>query len=54
MRRKIGLNNEEEGDLKLIQALLNAMEESEADFTLTFRRLSGHIRRQSRHPEFVC
>ena len=43
MRRKIGLNNEEEGDLKLIQALLNAMEESEADFTLTFRRLSRAI-----------
>ena len=40
MRRKIGLNTEEEGDFELIQMLLNAMQEGEADFTLTFRRLS--------------
>ena len=40
MRRKIGLNTEEEGDFELIQTLLNVMQEGEADFTLTFRRLS--------------
>ena len=40
MRRKIGLNTEEENDFELIQTLLNAMQEGEADFTLTFRRLS--------------
>ena len=39
-RRKIGLVSEEEGDLDLIQALLDAMQQSRADFTLTFRRLS--------------
>ena len=43
MRRKIGLNTEEEGDFELIQTLLNAMQEGEADFTLTFRRLSQVI-----------
>jgi uncharacterized protein YdiU (UPF0061 family) len=39
-RRKIGLVSEEEGDLDLIQALLDAMQQARADFTLTFRRLS--------------
>ena len=38
-RRKIGLVDEEEGDGELVQALLAAMQEGEADFTLTFRRL---------------
>ena len=38
-RRKIGLSREEEGDGELVQALLAAMQEEEADFTLTFRRL---------------
>ena len=33
MRRKIGLNTEEEGNFELIQMLLNAMQEGEADFT---------------------
>lgn len=39
MRRKIGLAMSEEGDLDLLQALLTAMHQGEADFTLTFRRL---------------
>ncbi|WP_429121293.1 protein adenylyltransferase SelO [Ensifer sp. 4252] len=39
MRRKIGLVSEEEGDLDLVQALLTAMHQGEADFTLAFRRL---------------
>ena len=34
----------ENGDFDLIQDLLNAMQEGEADFTLTFRRLSDAIR----------
>jgi len=43
MRRKIGLGNEEEGDLDLIQSLLALMQDGEADFTLAFRRLGGAI-----------
>jgi serine/tyrosine/threonine adenylyltransferase len=39
MRDKLGLSNNEEGDLELAQALLRAMHENAADFTLTFRRL---------------
>ncbi|MBP6014834.1 MAG: YdiU family protein [Alphaproteobacteria bacterium] len=39
MRAKLGLSNEEPGDASLIQELLNAMHEGNADYTLTFRRL---------------
>jgi uncharacterized protein YdiU (UPF0061 family) len=39
MRDKLGLSSNEEGDLELSQALLGAMHENAADFTLTFRRL---------------
>jgi serine/tyrosine/threonine adenylyltransferase len=39
MRDKLGLSNNEEGDLELAQALLRAMHENAADFTLTFPRL---------------
>ncbi|MCK8780439.1 YdiU family protein [Rhizobium sp. NTR19] len=39
-RRKIGLGREAEGDGELVQALLGAMHEGEADFTLAFRRLA--------------
>ncbi|WP_395517272.1 protein adenylyltransferase SelO [Pseudorhizobium flavum] len=38
-RNKTGLSSEEEGDGELVQALLAAMQDGEADFTLTFRRL---------------
>jgi uncharacterized protein YdiU (UPF0061 family) len=38
-RAKIGLATEAEGDGDLVQALLAAMQEGQADFTLTFRRL---------------
>jgi uncharacterized protein YdiU (UPF0061 family) len=38
-RRKIGLADENEGDGDLVQGLLAAMHEGEADFTRTFRRL---------------
>ena len=44
MRAKIGLTTAEVGDIDLIQKLLDAMHQGEADFTLTFRRLSGVIR----------
>ena len=44
MRAKIGLTTAEVGDIDLIQKLLDAMHQGEADFTLTFRRLSGGIR----------
>jgi uncharacterized protein YdiU (UPF0061 family) len=39
MRTKLGLSSNEEGDLELAHALLRAMHENAADFTLTFRRL---------------
>jgi uncharacterized protein YdiU (UPF0061 family) len=39
MRRKLGLFQQEDGDLALIRALLDAMQRGGADFTLTFRRL---------------
>lgn len=44
MRAKIGLVTSEEGDLDLVQALLTSMHKGEADFTLTFRRLSDSAR----------
>jgi uncharacterized protein YdiU (UPF0061 family) len=39
--KKIGLMSQEEGDLDLIQALLDAMQRARADFTITFRALSN-------------
>jgi serine/tyrosine/threonine adenylyltransferase len=40
MRRKIGLSSTLDGDAELIRDLLNTMQQSHADFTLTFRRLA--------------
>jgi uncharacterized protein YdiU (UPF0061 family) len=40
-RRKIGLVSEEDGDLDLIQGMLDAMQMVRADFTITFRALSN-------------
>ena len=40
-RKKIGLLSGEEGDLDLIQALLDDMQRARADFTITFRSLSN-------------
>jgi uncharacterized protein YdiU (UPF0061 family) len=40
MCRKIGLSSVMEGDAALVRALLTAMQESRADFTLTFRTLA--------------
>lgn len=42
-RRKIGLLSEEDGDLDLIQAMLDAMQLARADFTNTFRALSNDM-----------
>jgi serine/tyrosine/threonine adenylyltransferase len=40
-RRKLGLTEERPDDLGLIQGLLDVMAGARADFTVTFRRLSG-------------
>jgi uncharacterized protein YdiU (UPF0061 family) len=40
MRRKIGLVSDEDGDADLISLLLAAMEKAQADFTLTFSKLT--------------
>ena len=41
MRRKLGLFGEEAGDRGLVQSLLDWMEKTGADYTLTFRKLSS-------------
>ncbi|HSN71003.1 MAG TPA: YdiU family protein [Steroidobacteraceae bacterium] len=40
MRAKIGLVSEQDGDAELVKRLFAAMQEADADFTLTFRRLA--------------
>ena len=40
LRRKLGLFTARDGDDALVQDLLDAMAKNQADFTLTFRRLS--------------
>jgi len=40
LRKKIGLSTSRDGDEVLVQNLLDAMAKNQADFTLTFRRLS--------------
>jgi uncharacterized protein YdiU (UPF0061 family) len=40
MRRKLGLSRAMDGDAQLVKALLNLMQHSHADFTLTFRTLA--------------
>jgi serine/tyrosine/threonine adenylyltransferase len=44
MRRKLGLFSAADGDLQLIQSLLDAMQANQADFTLTFRRLCDAVK----------
>jgi uncharacterized protein YdiU (UPF0061 family) len=39
MGRKIGLSTTRDGDAELVRSLLTLMQQSHADFTLTFRRL---------------
>jgi serine/tyrosine/threonine adenylyltransferase len=48
LRRKIGLFTGRDGDEALVQDLLDAMAKNKADFTLTFRRLSGAAEDTSR------
>jgi uncharacterized protein YdiU (UPF0061 family) len=40
LTRKLGLHEQKPGDLQLAEDLLDRMAQNEADFTLTFRRLS--------------
>jgi uncharacterized protein YdiU (UPF0061 family) len=58
-RRKLGLFTERDDDAELVQVLLDAMAENQADFTLTFRLLSeaagnpaadAEVRRQFKDP----
>lgn len=44
-RTKLGLTTAEDGDLALIEGLLRAMAEGQADFTNTFRALAGDAAR---------
>jgi uncharacterized protein YdiU (UPF0061 family) len=43
MRRKLGVFGEEAGDLPLIQSLLEWMQETGADYTITFRDLISEV-----------
>jgi uncharacterized protein YdiU (UPF0061 family) len=43
LRKKIGLFTTRDGDEALVQDLLDAMTKNQADFTLTFRRLSDAV-----------
>ena len=43
LRRKLGLFTEREGDVALVQDLLDRMAANRADFTLTFRRLCDAV-----------
>ena len=54
MRRKIGLSTAEDGDLTLVQALLARMNAGDADFTLTFRRLSAVAEDDAAEADFTA
>jgi uncharacterized protein YdiU (UPF0061 family) len=54
MQRKIGLVTAEEDDLDLVQALLASMHGQEADFTLTFRRLSALAETDADEAAFIA
>jgi uncharacterized protein YdiU (UPF0061 family) len=43
MRKKLGLNGDNEGDAELIQSLLDLMQKEKTDYTLTFRYLSDLV-----------
>jgi uncharacterized protein YdiU (UPF0061 family) len=51
LRRKIGLFTARDGDEALVQDLLDAMAKNQADFTLTFRRLSAAAEDATRDSE---
>lgn len=44
MRAKLGLTRAADDDVELVNELLTAMEQGNADFTMTFRRLSDAVR----------
>jgi uncharacterized protein YdiU (UPF0061 family) len=50
LRRKIGLSTALDGDAELVRNLLTTMQQSHADFTLTFRRLALVAEDSSQHP----
>ncbi|MCV9963397.1 YdiU family protein [Pararhizobium sp. BT-229] len=54
MKAKIGLTDEEDGDLELVQGLLTLMKDGQADFTLTFRRLAGVAENDATEPAFAA
>jgi len=47
MRRRLGLSSAEDGDLELIQRLLQAMQKGAVDYSLFFRRLGDHAPEQA-------
>jgi serine/tyrosine/threonine adenylyltransferase len=49
MREKIGLSSAVDGDANLIEQLLETMQASQADFTLTFRHLAEEAERPGGH-----
>jgi uncharacterized protein YdiU (UPF0061 family) len=51
LRAKIGLFTPRDGDEALVQDLLDAMAKNQADFTLTFRRLSDEAEGTRRDPD---
>jgi len=53
MCRKIGLASPMEGDAALVRSLLMTMEPSQADFTLTFRRLAGVAEQPDEEPALL-
>jgi serine/tyrosine/threonine adenylyltransferase len=50
LKSKLGLSGEREEDIALIQDLLQAMTENQADFTLTFRRLADAVEPGNEEP----
>ena len=50
MRRKLGLTTDEDADVQLVRALLDAMQRAGADFTLTFRRLCAAVENEAADP----
>ncbi len=50
LRRKLGLQTEQPGDLDLAADLLQRMAENTADFTLTFRRLADVLAQRDDYP----
>ncbi|HEV3344275.1 MAG TPA: YdiU family protein [Pirellulales bacterium] len=57
MRRKLGLQTEEAGDVELIRSLLDWMHKARADFTNTFRDLSSQVPPEGdryRSPDFLA